>query len=94
MKSAIIIFGGMFLSGLIGEAVGVGAEMAMIGFLAYMLVEIMDKEADLFGDFIVIGGYKLKYANGRFQCLETPTEQHKPWKPNIVKCKTDSLNYR
>lgn len=58
------------------------------------LVEIMDKEADLFGDFIVIGGYKLKYANGRYQCLETPTEQHKPWKPNIVKCKTDSLNYR
>lgn len=58
------------------------------------LVEIKDKEADLFGDFIVIGGYKLKYANGRYQCLETPTEQHKPWKPNIVKCKTDSLNYR
>lgn len=58
------------------------------------LVEIMDKEADLFGDFIVIGGYKLKYANGRYQCLETPTEKHKPWRPNIVKCKTDSLNYR
>ena len=58
------------------------------------LVEIKDKEADLFGDFIVIGGYKLKLANGRYQCLETPTEQHKPWKPNIVKCKTDSLNYR
>ena len=58
------------------------------------LVEIKDKEADLFGDFIVIADYKFKYATGRYQCLETPTEKHKPWKPNIVKCKTDSLNYR
>ncbi len=58
------------------------------------LVEIKDKEADLFGDFIVIGDWKFKLASGRYQCLQTPTEQHKPWRPNIIKCKTDSLNYR
>ncbi len=58
------------------------------------LVEIKDKERDLFGDFIVIGGYCLKKASGRYQCMETPTEQHKPWRPNIIKCKTDSLNYK
>jgi len=78
------------------------SEKQMSGFLKQFgtdlsiesLVEIKDKEADLFGDFIIIGGYKLKLANGRYQCLETPTEQHKPWRPNIIKCKTDSLNYR
>ena len=58
------------------------------------LIEIKDKEADLFGDFIVIGGFKFKHVYGQYQCLETPTEQHKPWRPNIIKCKTDSLNYR
>ena len=40
------------------------------------LVEIKRKEEDLFGDFIVVGGYKFKFASGSYVCMETPTDKH------------------
>lgn len=56
------------------------------------VVEIKTK--DLFGDFIVKDGYKFKIVSGRYQCLETPLQKHEAQKINIIKCKTDSLNYK
>lgn len=38
--------------------------------------EIMDKEADLFGDFILFERYKFKVVYSEYQCLETPTDKH------------------
>ena len=51
------------------------------------LVEI--KEKDLFGDFICVEGFKFKYANGRYQCLETPTEKIEKPKIYFTKAKND-----
>lgn len=56
------------------------------------VVEIKTKE--LFGDFIIKDGYKFKITHGSYQCLETPLQKHKAQKINIIKCKTDSLNYK
>lgn len=49
------------------------------------LIEIKNKEQDMFGDFIVSNGYKFKLACGTYQCLETPTEKHKPQKATNIK---------
>lgn len=57
------------------------------------LVEIKDKEADFYGDFLVIGGYKLKYTYGIYQCMETPTDKHKPAKVMAKKAPNDHYNW-
>ena len=53
------------------------------------LVEIKNKEEDFYGDFIVIGGYKLKYTYGQYMCYETPTDKHKPTTVNAKKATND-----
>lgn len=40
------------------------------------VVEIMDKEADLFGDFICVQDYKFKHTYGQWICMQTPTAKH------------------
>lgn len=58
------------------------------------LVEIKNKEEDFYGDFIVIGGYKFKFTYGSYQCLETPTEKHKPTKLHTKKAPNDHYPWR
>lgn len=53
------------------------------------LVEILDKEKDLFGDFIVVKGYKFKKTYGDYQCMETPTEKHEKRTLNFQKAPND-----
>ena len=53
------------------------------------LVEIMNKEQDLFGDFIVVKGYKFKKVYSEYSCMETPTEKHAKTIPNWPKAKND-----
>ena len=53
------------------------------------LVEIKDEKNDLFGDFIVINGYKFKYSYGTYQCLQTPTEKHQKTTAPWSKAQTD-----
>lgn len=53
------------------------------------LVEIKNEKDDLFGDFIVIGGYKFKKVYGEYQCMKTPTETHSKAKLNFPKAKND-----
>ena len=53
------------------------------------LVEIMNDDLDLHGDFVVIKGYKFKKTYGQYQCLQTPTEKHSKVKPNWPKAKND-----
>lgn len=57
------------------------------------LVEIKDKEADFYGDFLVIGGYKLKHTYGRYMVYETPTAKHKPATLNAKKAPNDHYNW-
>lgn len=54
------------------------------------LIEI--KEGELFGDFIVIAGYKFKLSYGRYQCMETPTKIVKKQTINTFKAPNDKLN--
>lgn len=53
------------------------------------LVEIINKEEDLVGDFIVINGYKFKRVYGEYQCLQTPTEKHSKTEHIWPKAKND-----
>jgi len=53
------------------------------------LVEILDKEKDLFGDFIIVKGYKFKKTYGEYQCMETPTEKHQKRTLNFQKAPND-----
>lgn len=53
------------------------------------LVDIRDEAADLYGDFIVIKGYKFKKSYGQYQCLQTPTEKHEKVKLRWPKAKND-----
>lgn len=57
------------------------------------LVEIKNTEEDFYGDFLVIGGYKLKYTYGRYQVYETPTDKHKPAKLMAKKAPNDHYNW-
>lgn len=57
------------------------------------LVEIKNKEEDFYGDFLVIGGYKLKYTYGRYHCMETPTDKHKPATLNAKKAPNDHYDW-
>jgi len=43
MKNALLVFGGIIVSGLIAEAMGTSGEVGMIGFLAYLICHIMDE---------------------------------------------------
>ncbi len=53
------------------------------------LIEIMSAEEDLFGDFIVIKGYKFKKIYGQYQCLQTPKEKHCKTELRWPKAKND-----
>lgn len=53
------------------------------------LVEI--KVGELFGDFICVEGFKFKYAMGRYQCLETPTQKLEKTKIYFTKAPNDRL---
>lgn len=53
-----------------------------------------DTVGGMFGDYIEIGGYKFKRIYGNYICMATPTESHEKPKINIIKAKTDSLNYK
>lgn len=52
-------------------------------------VEIKNEKEDFFGDFIVCGGYKFKITYGRYSCMETPTDKHKPAKVMAKKAPND-----
>lgn len=49
------------------------------------------KVGELFGDFICVAGYKFKYAMGRYQCLETPTQKIEKPKIYFTKAPNDIL---
>lgn len=53
------------------------------------LVDIFDDNQDLYGDFIIVSGYKFKKTYGKYQCFETPTEKHKKLKLNFPKAAND-----
>lgn len=53
------------------------------------LREIKNQEQDLFGDFIVINGYKFKKIYSNYQCLETPTAKHSKTELKWPKAKND-----
>lgn len=53
------------------------------------LVEIKSTEDDLFGDFIVVKGYKFKKIYGNYQCLQTPTQKHTKTELKWPKAKND-----
>lgn len=55
-------------------------------------VEIKDEASDLYGDFIVIDGYKFKKIYSEYQCLETPKEKHAKQRVSIRQAPND--NYK
>lgn len=57
-----------------------------------LILEI--KNEDMFGDFIIIEDYYFKKIYSEYQCLKTPTEEHKKQKANIIKNPNDSRNYK
>ncbi len=57
-----------------------------------ILTEILDEPNGLYGDFLVIEGYKFKHTYGKFQCLETPTEKIQKSKVMFTKAPNDIYN--
>lgn len=57
-----------------------------------ILLEILDEPNGLYGDFLVIEGYKFKSSYGQFQCLETPTEKIQKSKVMFTKAPNDIRN--
>jgi hypothetical protein len=53
------------------------------------LTEILNAEEDLFGDFIIVKGYKFKKVYSEYSCMETPTEKHKKIKKHWAKAPGD-----
>jgi hypothetical protein len=53
------------------------------------LIEILNAEEDLFGDFIIVKGYMFKKTYGQYSCMETPTEIHKKIKKHWAKAPGD-----
>ena len=47
-----------------------------------------------FGDYIQYKGYKFKKVYSKYMCMATPKEEHTNPTINIIKAKTDSLNYK